>query len=140
MKRLLKPRNLLLALGLLIAAVIGHAISSSEPVPHANIQMSRIDFSPGIDDSQAAEIRKVIMGQEATTHCFVNAEAGTVTYAFDRSRQSSQRVFGAVEQRFPGQAKPFVVTEEMASSGCPVTGKNSVFRRASAALSGLFAW
>jgi hypothetical protein len=112
-----------LAIVIILGGVLAFHIHqvTSRPVGHlANVQVGRFDVEAPIDAERAAAIKSAVLQLEGVQHCFVNTVAGTVTYGYDRSKQSQDKVLDHVRSVTTLPVQQFVVSEADMASGCPV--------------------
>jgi len=112
-----------LAIVLLLGGVLAFHLHqvTSKPTGHlANIQMGRMDVEAPIDAERAAAIKSAVLQLDGVQHCFVNVEAGTVTYGYDRSKQTQDNVLDHVRSATALPVQQFVVSEADMASGCPI--------------------
>lgn len=74
-------------------------------------------------------VRKVVMSAPGVKHCFINQEAGLLTFGYDLRVQTGAVVVQNVQEETPFNAHLFKVPASMGASACPVTGKGSVLGR-----------
>jgi hypothetical protein len=106
--------------------------------PGPPLQMSRIDFSESVDSTLAAQVRSKVKHLEGVQHTYFNYEDGILVFSHDPKVQKADSVVEIVNEDFNLNGTRFVVTDEMASGGCPVTGTNTVFMRVGGYISSLF--
>ncbi|MEX1131809.1 MAG: hypothetical protein WEC15_01165 [Flavobacteriales bacterium] len=94
---------------------------TSKPSGHlANVQMGRLDVELPMDAEGATAIKSAVLQLDGVQHCFVNAEAGTITYGYDRSKQTQDNVLAHVRATTALPVTQFVVSAEEMANGCPM--------------------
>ena len=106
--------------------------------PGPALQMSRIDFAESVDSTLAAQVRSKVKHLKGVQHAYFNYKDGILVFSHDPKVQEADSVVGMVNDGFQLNGTRFLVTDEMASGGCPVTGTNTVFMRVGGYLSSLF--
>ncbi len=130
-------------LGVLIVAFLAiaiHVASIQQSYASSNpaMQLSRIDFTAPVDSLSANRIKGSIQHMESVQHAYFNIPDGIVVYSHNPKVLSAETVYDRIQQEFPFAAKRFVVDAEMAASGCPITGQNSIFTKAGNLLVSIF--
>lgn len=112
---------------LAIVALLGGVLAfhlyqvTSKPTGHlANVQMGRLDVEAPIDAERAAAIKSAVLQMDGVQHCFVNADAGTITYGYDRTKQTQSNILDHVRSATALPVQQFVVSAEDLASGCPI--------------------
>ncbi|MEQ8706212.1 MAG: hypothetical protein RIC19_19930 [Phaeodactylibacter sp.] len=118
------------ALAIGMALFFALALNRQQPLPHAQVQMSRIDFAAPLPGPDVQAVRGAVMQVPGVKHCYVNPEAGTLTFSYDLREQERGAVLTAVQQSTAVGAHLFEVPASMAASGCPVTGPNAPLSKA----------
>jgi len=110
-----------------IVALLGGVLAyhiyqvTRKPAGHlANVQLARMDLGMPIDHEGALELKRAVLQMEGVKHCYVNAEAGIVTYGYDRSEQTQDHVVEQVRSKTSIPVERFVVSADDLSSGCPI--------------------
>lgn len=91
-------------------------------------QMARIDFLEPINASQAAEIQSFTKNLPGVDHTFFNAQNGILVYSFINDKQTSLNVFNQLTKHLPFKAKPYTVSAEDLTQGCPAIGNKNTLR------------
>lgn len=123
-------RNLLLGGALLLGIIAFVALAlRQDPVPNAQVQLSRIDFEAPLEKQEAKAIQHAVMNTAGVKHCYLNAGAGTLTFSYDLREQQNEVVLAAVQQTAATDARLYQVSESARASGCPVTGAGSPVKK-----------
>lgn len=123
-------RSLLSGGALLLGMIAFLALALRQgPVPNAQVQLSRIDFEAPLEKPEAKTIQRAVMNTAGVKHCYLNAEAGTLTFSYDLREQQNKVVLAAVQQATATDALLYQVPESAAASGCPVTGAGSPVKK-----------
>ena len=91
------------------------------------MQLSRVDFQEPVDTTQAQKIKRFLKSLDGVGHVYFNHKDDIVVYGHHPAVRTSQETFREMQLRFPIEMQRYVVSPEMASGGCPVTGSRSVF-------------
>jgi len=113
---------------LALASHLQHALgsdSSSNPP----IQLSRIDFKEPVDSLSANQIKSTVLHLNGVQHTYFNVTDGIVVFSHDPKTLPAQTVLEKVRSVHGFKAERYLPDPEMVGSGCPVTGKNSIFIR-----------
>jgi hypothetical protein len=82
--------------------------------------MARLDVAAPISDEHVAQLKSAVLQLPGVRHCFVNADAGTITYGYDRNEQTQDAVLAHVRSATELPVSQFVVSAEDMASGCPI--------------------
>lgn len=102
-----------------------HQVTSAPKGHLANIQMARLDLQGTIDQEQAAELKRAILAVAGVQHCFVNSDAGTVTYGYDRKVLTQGAVVDQVRKTTSLPVEQFVVSAKDVAGGCPINAPSA---------------
>jgi hypothetical protein len=123
-------RSLLIGGALLLGIIAFVALAlRQDPVPNAQVQLSRIDFEAPLEKQEAQAVQRAVMNTAGVKHCYLNAEDGTLTFSYDLREQQNKIVLEAVQQATATNARLYQVLESAAASGCPVTGAGSPVKK-----------
>ena len=127
MKKKTKIIKRILFATLAIAVLLGGVLAfhlyqvTSKPTGHlADVQMGRFDLAGPVDAAKAATIKSAVLQLPGVQHCFVNADAGIVTYAYDRGKQTQVNVIDHVQIATSTPVTQFVVSAADLANSCPV--------------------
>ncbi len=106
---------------------------------HANLQLYRIDFKQEIDSTTAGKIRGFTEGLPGVTHAFFNVTDKTLVYSAAPGQLDAETTFQTIKNSGNYKAERYIVTEEMASRGCPVMSGSEFTKRIAVYFSRLMA-
>ena len=106
--------------------------------PGPPLQLSRIDFSQSVDTNMGNAIRSKVKHLKGVGHTFFNHQDDVLVFSHDPKVINANEVVDVVEETFLIPANRFQPTEEMKTSGCPITGGNTVFMQVGGFLHRLF--
>ena len=112
-----------LAIVALLGGVLAYHIYqvTRKPAGHlANVQLARMDLGMPIDEEGALELKRTVLQMEGVKHCYVNADAGIITYGYDRAAQTQEHVVEHVRSTTSIPVERFVASADDLSNGCPI--------------------
>lgn len=92
---------------------------------NASIQLGRIDFKEPLDSVKAKEINTKIRSITGVGNTHFNLKDGILIYSVNLNKNSNQAVYQKLMAEIPYKAERYVVTNEMATKGCPVMDKST---------------
>ncbi len=128
-KRLLWSLGIFVALLVILCTHIYVSTNDYNEGGTVNWQLSRIDFKQPIDSTEAQKIENYTKNIKGITQAVFNQEHGTLVYAYFPGTQTSENVFKLVQSSGNYKAERYIVSEEMASGGCPVMGGGEMMQR-----------
>jgi hypothetical protein len=105
---------------------------------HTNWQLSRIDFEAPIDSVQAHVAISSIKRIEGVQRAILNAEAGTLVFAFDPQQYSSEKIYTHFQKMGFANTSLFIPTEDQLATSCPIMDKTSISYRIGVFFQNLF--
>lgn len=119
---------------LLTAALFIHLwMVSGGPRKHlSGTQLARIDFEQPIDSLQADAVRGIVQAMPGVSHAYVNVEAGTLVYSYEKDKQTSNAVFADLSARSPVPCRAFIVDAEDLATSCPAMAETGFYHTLSA--------
>ncbi len=117
---------------MLAVVLVAHIVAmANKPPKHlANTQLARIDFEAPLDAEAADQVRSAVQAMPGVGHCFVNAEAGTLVYSYERGQQSPETVFTRVGTISDTGCERFTVAEADLSGSCPAMANSGLMTAA----------
>ncbi len=91
-------------------------------------QMSRIDFKQPISSTEAVIIRNHVVNLKGIENATLNAGTRQLIFVYNSEKQSAESVLSEVKKLGDYKAEKFVVSEEMAQTGCPALGDKDSFK------------
>lgn len=108
-------------------------IMTDRPPQHlADTQLARIDMDRELQPAEASHLRNVVEAMPGVTHCYVNAAAGTLVYAYVRRQQTAEAVYDQVARVSPTGCERFVVSNADLQNSCPVMAHDGIYARLTA--------
>lgn len=110
----------------LFIVLVAH-IATAKPVVYdnANLQISRIDFNEPLDSAKVKEIHRNLKSINGVKSDHFNMARGVVVYYHDNRITDASKVFDQLMAKGKYNAKPFVISKEMAAMQvCPVMNKD----------------
>ncbi|MFN3874684.1 MAG: hypothetical protein ACK4L7_02080 [Flavobacteriales bacterium] len=112
-----------LFIALLFAALAIHLRMVARGPVHghlAGIQVASIALGEPVGTDAAAAIKSSVLAAPGVLHCYVNAEAGMLSFGYQAERCAKQSVLRAVRQSGAAAAELREATAAELAGGCPV--------------------
>src|ERR1044072_5190075 len=123
--KILKISVLIILILFSMLAVHIYQVTKPRQLDNNNLQLSRIDFLQPVDEAEAAKIRHFVASLPGADNTLFNTQNAVLIYGYQNNLQNSTDVFTKLIAFGHYKAKKFIVSEQQASSGCPVMNRNS---------------